>query len=62
MEIEWHADEEKGERISYSIEEIKKSLFDSYKESAWCLYFDMRWNNKLLQSKHEAVHNDDTEE
>ena len=34
VEIEWHADEDKGEKITYSIEEIKKSLFNSYEESA----------------------------
>ena len=34
VEIEWHADEDKGEKITHSIEEIKKSLFNSYEESA----------------------------
>ena len=62
IEIECHAHEEKGEKISYSIEEINKSLFNCYVESGWRLFFNVRWNNKLLQSRCNDEINNENEE
>ena len=60
IEIEWCANEERGEEISYSIVEIKKVLFNSYAESGWRLCFlSVEQNKKLLQSKSDLENNDE---
>ena len=51
MEVEWFEDEANGEEISYSIVEIKKTLFNSYVNIGWRLFFDAEWNNKVC-SRH----------
>ena len=63
VEIEWCANEDRGEEISYSIVEIKKKLFNSYVESRQRLYFlFVEWNNILLQSKFDLENNDEEED
>ena len=62
VEIKWHADEEKGEEVSYSVVEIKKTMFNCYADTGWRLFFNVRWNNKMLQSKYNIKNKNDDEE
>ena len=48
IEVQWDADAAKGEDVSYSIVEIKKTLFNCYDEFGWRLYFDIPWNSLPL--------------
>ena len=54
VEVQWEADLSKGEEVSYSIVEIKKSLFNCYEEFGWRLFFDIPWNSIPLQAAYEA--------
>ena len=44
VEIQWHADESKGEDISYSIVTTCKGNFNKNIETSWRLYFNVPWN------------------
>ena len=62
VEVQWEANEEKGEDISYSIVEIKKTLFNCYKECGWRLHFDIPWNSLPLQAACKAKENEEDQE
>ena len=49
-EVKQEADPSKGEETSYSIVEIRKTLFNQYAEFGWRLYFDVEQNSKPLQA------------
>ena len=59
---EWLEDEEKGEKISYSIIEIKTILLNFHAECGWCLCFEAEWNNKMLQSEYDVENKNDEED
>ena len=62
VEVQWDADAAKSQDVSYSIVEIKKTLFNCYDEFGWRLYFDAPWNSIALQAACKAKKNNDEEE
>lgn len=62
VEVQWEADTAKGEGISYSIAEIKKTLFNCCDEFGWRLHYDMPWNSTPLQAACKAKENNVEEE
>ena len=62
VDIQWHADSDKGEEISFSVIRIKKTLFNCYDEFGWRMYFDVEWNNIALQAAREDEMHDEEPE
>ena len=62
VQVQWDADAAKEEDISYSIVEIKKTLFNCCDEFSWRLCFDIPWNLIPLQAACKAKENNDKEE
>jgi len=62
VDVQWEADAAKGEGISYSIAEIKKTLFNCYDEFGWRLHYDIPWNLIPLQAAYKAKENNVEEE
>ena len=48
----------KNEEVSYSTIEIKKTLFNYFIEFGWQLFFNIHWNNKILQLRYNIENND----
>ena len=57
VEVQWGANEINNEDVSTSIVEVKKSVFNSYVEHSWRLFFDIEWSNKPLQDAWDAKEN-----
>jgi hypothetical protein len=50
VEVLWDANDDMNEEASSSVVEIRKTSFNTYKEHAWRLYYNVAWNNIPLQS------------
>ena len=62
VEVKWDADASKNEDVSYSIVQIKKTLFNCYDEFGWRLFFDVPWNSIPLQMACKAKEKNNEEE
>ena len=58
-EVQWHADDDKGEEISFYVVQIKKSVFNCYVEFGKRMFFDGAWNNLALQDALDDEENND---
>lgn len=62
VEAQWDANAVKSQDVSYSIVEIKKTLFNYCNKFGWRLHFDAPLNSIALQAACKAKNNNDEEE